>query len=181
MMKKIASLLSATAFLVILCGGSALFAQHLTQDRQDVTFQVNLFPWYDLSIDHTIITFTDLPPGVSNPPLNVSIGANENAVNVIVFAIMNLSKELRLTVTANGNLIDGSKTIGIGAISWTKSGAGYEGGTLNLAPVIAGSWTSSIVPWHYHEGTFSYFFLRNYQTQEPGNYQATATYILSSF
>ena len=175
-MKKIASLLSAAAFLVILCGGSALFAQ----DNETVTFEVNLAAYYNLSIGQTTITFTDVAPSpVENPPA-VSIPANQNPVSVTAFAIMLPGTGLKLTVTANGNLSKGSGSdIDISAINWTVTGAGYQDGTLqNLTEVKAGQWGASV--FHYHAGSFSYFFARDYKTQEPGDYTATATYTLSA-
>jgi len=177
MMKKIASLLSATAFLVILCGGSALFAQ----DSKNVTFQVTLSAYYNLSIGQTTITFSDEKPASVENPTGVSIGANENPVIVTTSAIINKSKKLKLTVTANGNLIDGDKTIDIGAISWTVTGdSGYQLGTLQLGTdVTAGSWEKGSIH-HNHVGNFKYFFARDYKTQEPGIYTATATYTLSA-
>jgi len=179
MLKKALSLLPIIG-LLLLAGSSNLLAQSQNQDTQDVTFQVQLFEWYDLYIAQTTITFTDRPPTVGNPPTNVSIAANENPVDVRVFAIILPGDTLSLTVKANGDLKKGSGSdIGIDAISWTATGDGYQAGTMSTSTdVTAGTWTSAI--FHWHTGTFSYFFARDYQNQEPGTYTATATYTLSS-
>lgn len=174
-MKKLTTLLLALGLLAF-SGSNSLFAQ----DTQNVTFQVNLAEWYDLYFVNTTITFTDQAPAIQNPPPSVNINSNENPNAVRVFALVRASDSLRLTVTANGNLTKGSGTdINISAISWTvASGAGFVAGTLqNGSAVNAGAWTGSA--FHWHQGGFNFVFARDYQTQEPGAYTATATYTLS--
>ncbi len=179
MLKKTLTLLSV-AGLLFLVGNVNVMAQSQNQDTEDVTFQVTLYAWFDLYIANTTITFTDQAPNVANPPQNVSIAANENPVNVRVFAIILPGDTLSLTVRANGDLTKGSGSdIGIDAISWTATGDGYQAGTMSTSTdVTAGTWGSAI--FHWHTGTFSYFFARDYQNQEPGTYTATATYTLTS-
>ena len=179
MLKKIFILFSIAGFL-FLVGNINVMAQSQNQDTENVTFQVTLYEWFDLYIADTTITFTDQAPNVANPPKNVSIEANENPVDVRVFAIILPGDTLSLTVKANSNLTKGSgKDIGIEAISWTTTGKGYKDGTLALNnDVTAGEWNNAV--FHWHVGTFSFFFARDYQNQEPGTYTATATYTLSS-
>ncbi|MDW3227252.1 MAG: hypothetical protein PHR93_07270, partial [Acidobacteriota bacterium] len=70
-------------------------------------------------------------------------------------------------------------TIGIGAISWKATGTGYVDGAMSTSGnITAGSWSGSIL--HWHEGSFTYSFLRDYTTQAPGTYTASATYTLSA-
>ena len=168
-MKKTLTILS-----VVLLAAGGLFAQ----STKDLTMTVNLSAWYDLSLSATSISFTDVAPTAAAAPAAASIAANEGAVSVRAFAVTGAGKTLSLTVKANGDLVSGSDTIGIGAISWVSTGSGYVDGAMATSNVTAGSWTGSIL--HWHEGSFTYSFLRNYTTQAPGAYTASATYTLSA-
>jgi hypothetical protein len=173
-MKK--TLLAILAVLVVLAG-TGLFAQ----STKNVNMTVTLSAWYDLSIGVASLTFTDVAPDFVASPTNTSIGAVQNPVSVRAFAITTAAQTLKLSVVANSDLTAGTATIGIGAITWTASGdAGYVAGTMvkSAGGATAGSWTGSVL--HWHEGSFSYFFLRNYVNQAPGSYTATATYTLSA-
>ncbi|HNQ81530.1 MAG TPA: hypothetical protein PKI53_10545 [Candidatus Aminicenantes bacterium] len=168
-MKKTLTILS-----VVLLAAGGLFAQA----TKNLDMTVNLSAWYDLSLGAASISFTDVAPTAAASPASVSLEANEGAVLVRAFAVTGIGKTLNLTVKANGDLTSGSNTIGIGAISWTSTGVGYVGGAMAKSNVTAGSWSGSIL--HWHEGTFTYSFLRDYATQAPGDYTASATYTLSA-
>jgi len=168
-MKKTLTILS-----VVLLAAGGLFAQ----STKDLTMTVNLSAWYDLSLSAASISFTDVAPTAAAAPATASIAANEGAINVRAFAVTEKGKTLSLTVKANGDLVSGSDTIGIGAISWASTGSGYVDGAMATSNVTAGSWTGSIL--HWHEGSFTYSFLRDYTTQTPGAYTASATYTLSA-
>ena len=168
-MKKTLTILS-----VVLLAAGGLFAQ----STKNLDMTVNLSAWYDLSLGAASISFTDVAPDIQAVPGTKSIAANEGAVSVRAFAVTGAGKTLSLTVKANGDLVSGSDTIGIGAISWASTGSGYVGGAMATSNVTAGSWTGSIL--HWHEGSFTYSFLRNYTTQAPGAYTASATYTLSA-
>ena len=168
-MKKTLTILS-----VVLLAAGGLFAQ----STKNLTMTVNLSAWYDLSLSAASITFTDVAPDIQAVPGTKSIAANEGAVSVRAFAVTGAGKTLSLTVKANGDLVSGSDTIGIGAISWESTGSGYVGGAMAKSNVTAGLWSGSIL--HWHEGTFTYSFLRDYATQAPGAYTASATYTLSA-
>ena len=176
-MKKLLSLGLALGLITFASTNSSLYAQ----DTETITFNVTLAAWYDLSLDQTTITFTDVAPPIQQSPGTTSIPADNNPVNVRVFALVLPASPLQLTVRANGDLSKGSGSdIGIGAITWTATGSGYSPGPIAMstsADVVAGSWTGSIL--HWHEGTFSFLFARDYENQEPGTYTATATYTLS--
>jgi len=178
-MKKI-SLFSIISLIVLFAGSGYLAAQPSQgQSTHDLLITVNILEWYDLSIGETAITFDDQAPPVSATPGTVSIAANENSVSVRVFAILVPSNSLQLTVLASGDLVDGTKTIGIEAISWSAGGDGYVAGIMSKTTnVTAGSWSGAV--FHWHTGTFDYSFARDYTTQEPGIYTATVTYTLSS-
>jgi len=168
-MKKTLTILS-----VVLLAAGGLFAQ----STKNLDMTVNLSAWYDLSLSAASISFTDVAPTAAAAPAAVPITANEGAVSVRAFAVTGAGKTLSLTVKANGDLVSGSDTIGIGAISWVSTGSGYVGGAMATSNVTAGSWLGSIL--HWHEGSFTYSFLRNYTTQAPGAYTASATYTLSA-
>ena len=168
-MKKTLTILS-----VVLLAAGGLFAQ----STKNLTMTVNLSAWYDLSLSAASISFTDVAPDIQAVPGTKSIAANEGAVSVRAFAVTGAGKTLSLTVKANGDLDSGSDSIGIGAISWTSTGVGYVGGEMAKSNVTAGSWSGSIL--HWHEGSFTYSFLRDYTTQAPGDYTASATYTLSA-
>jgi len=168
-MKKTLTILS-----VVLLAAGGLFAQ----STKNLTMTVNLSAWYDLSLGAASISFTDVAPDIQAVPGTKSIAANEGAVSVRAFAVTGAGKTLSLTVKANGDLVSGSDTIGIGAISWASTGSGYVGGAMAKSNVTAGSWSGSIL--HWHEGSFTYSFLRDYTTQAPGDYTASATYTLSA-
>ena len=168
-MKKTLTILS-----VVLLAAGGLFAQA----TKNLDMNVNLSAWYDLSLGAASISFTDVAPTAAASPAAVSIESNEGAVTVRAFAVTGIGKTLNLTVKANGDLTSGSNTIGIGAISWKATGVGYVGGAMAKSNVTAGSWSGSIL--HWHEGSFTYSFLRDYTTQAPGDYTASATYTLSA-
>lgn len=168
-MKKTLTILS-----VVLLAAGGLFAQ----STKNLTMTVNLSAWYDLSLSAASISFTDVAPTAAAAPATVSIAANEGAVSVRAFAVTGAGKTLSLTVKANGDLVSGSDSIGIGAISWASTGSGYVNGAMATSNVTAGSWSGSIL--HWHEGSFTYSFLRDYTTQAPGDYTASATYTLSA-
>ena len=166
----------AIVLLVLAGANSSLFAQ----STQDVTFQVDLLAWYDIFIAQTTITFTDQAPPVQPVPGTTNLTGNPDPVGVRVFALVLPSSSLQLTVRANGDLDKGSgSTIGIDAISWTATGSGYQAGAMSTSTdVLVGQWTGAI--FHWHTGTFTFLFARDYVNQEPGNYTATATYTLSA-
>ena len=168
-MKKTLTILS-----VVLLAAGGLFAQ----STKNLTMTVNLSAWYDLSLSAASITFTDVAPDIQAVPGTKSITANEGAINVRAFAVTGTGKTLNLTVKANGDLVSGSDTIAIGALSWESTGSGYVGGAMAKSNVTAGSWSGSIL--HWHEGSFTYSFLRDYTTQAPCDYTASATYTLSA-
>ncbi len=168
-MKKTLTILS-----VVLLAAGGLFAQ----STKNLTMTVNLSAWYDLSLSAASISFTDVAPTAAAAPATVSIAANEGAVSVRAFAVTGAGKTLSLTVKANGDLVSGSDSIGIGAISWASTGSGYVNGAMATSNVTAGSWSGSIL--HWHEGSFTYSFLRDYTAQAPGTYTASATYTLSA-
>jgi len=175
-MKKVL-LFSLISLIILFIGTGNLIAQ--LSNTHDLTITVNILEWYDLSIGETTINFDDRPP-TTLPPPQASILADENPVSVRVFAILIPGHSIQLTVNAPNDLTKGSgNDIGIEAISWTASGTGFKDGAMsNGVDVLAGEWSNGW--YHWHEGNFEYFFARDYTSQEPGAYEATVTYTLSS-
>ena len=172
-MKKLA-FLTLAALLVM--GGNGLFAQ--VKATKDVTLTVNLLDWYYLSVTPNTLTFED-PTPTAVPPPATKINANEYPVAVTAFALLLPSKKLELTLKANGTALQGTgtNTIAFDAIKWTASGGdGMVEGTLSISSVTIGSWTGW---YHNHTGNLFFTFDRDYTTQAPDTYTATATYILS--
>lgn len=169
MNKKLIIFLNIIGFLLLVSVAA------LAQDTKDVTFQVTLAEWYDLYIGTNSVTFTDVPPQISQNPPNVSIAANENPVSVRVFAIIIPSSSLQLTVTAND---DFHTTIPATTVRWEASGSGYQDGNLKAGTAVTvGYWSGAIFYWH--SGQLNFSFLRDYVNQQPGTYSITATYTLS--
>ena len=170
-MKKLL-FVSLAALLVM--GGSGLFAQSDT-----VNLAVNLQAWYNLNIDTATVTFTEsVAPTPGATPPTADVAGSPASINVAAFAVCSSGQTLNLNVTAPDLTAAGGLTIGVGAISWTVTGSGYSAGAMSNGGTLAGSWSGSIL--HYHTGTFSYKFVRNFNTQAPGAYTATATYTLSA-
>ncbi|MBT0653278.1 hypothetical protein [Geomobilimonas luticola] len=112
----------------------------------------------------------------SDPTTVPSIGATENAVNVTARVRTGSASTATLQVLAGGDLTSGSNAITIDNVTWTATGAGFTGGTMNkTTPQAAGSWTGPGV----YAGTFSYF-LANSWNYATGNYSATITYTLTA-
>ncbi len=160
--------------IVVLAGAA------MADATQTVNMTVNLSAWYNLSFSGASLTFTDVAPATySASPAAKSILANEGAITVNAFAVIKSTQTLNLTVKATGDLTDGTNTIGVGAITWTATGTNFVAGAMNKTTAqSAGSWGAAVL--HYHTGTFTYSFLRDYTTQAPGAYTATATYTLSA-
>lgn len=124
-----------------------------------------------LTITPSAINFRDADP--DNVP---SIPANENPVSVMTYAQTKGNKIVNLTVVAAGDLVSGNDRILIDNVTWTATGSGFSGGTMNkTTPQTAGTWHRSGT----RMGTFS-FFLKNSWSYATGNYAQTVTYTLTS-
>jgi len=117
----------------------------------------------------------------ADPDATPSIEATENApsgVSVEVKAHTGSGSTVDLTVTALGDLDNGTDTIDIGNVTWTAFGdAGFTpaGGAMSLGGTAVGSWTGS----GNRSGSFLYF-LANSWDYAVGNYTATVTYTLTA-
>jgi hypothetical protein len=168
--KTIKNLGLAAVFLLAIA-----IAPALAQTSKDLTINLSLLEWYDLSLSQTTINFADVAPTPGANPPSVDIAA-DSTVGVTSFAVIIPASGLKLTVKAAG---DFDTTIPASTVSWTVSGSGYQAGTLSkTTDVTVGSWDAGSIV-HYHQGTLTFKFHRDYETQEPGTYQITATFTLS--
>jgi len=141
-------------------------------DTESLTINATVASKAKLTLGESTINFPDADPDSVS-----SISANENAVSVEVKARTSSGGSVTLVVqAAAADLVDGSKTIPIGNVTWTAAGDGFVGGTMdNVTPQSAGSWTGSGT----RSSTFSYF-LANSWSYQPGAYTQTVTYTLTA-
>jgi hypothetical protein len=164
-MKKLSLVLAIGLSLVLMAGGA--FA---ASDTKSLTVNAAVNARATLSLGQTAINFIDADPGTTP-----SIGATENAVSVTANARTGAGSTATLTHQAADDLKSGSDLILIGNVTWTASGAGFQGGTMNKTPQSAGSWTGP----GSHSGTFSYF-LANSWSYATGSYAVSSTYTLTA-
>jgi len=139
-------------------------------DTQNLTVNATVSATASLTIGSSSINFPSADPDASP-----SIAADENPVSVTVGARTSTSGNVTLTVLADGDLVSGSDTIPISAVTWTATGSGFASGTMNKTTAqSAGSWTGC----GSRSGTFS-FALSNSWSYATGSYSATVTYTLT--
>lgn len=125
----------------------------------------------NLSFTANTITFPS-----ANPALTPSIAANENGMSITINARTGATGTVTLTVLAATDLLSGGDVIGINNVTWTATGSGFQGGTLNkVSAQTVGTWVGSGT----RTGTLS-FFLANSYTYPIGSYSATLTYTLTA-
>jgi hypothetical protein len=128
-------------------------------------------PAVSLALGTNVINFAN-----ADPDAMPSIPATENPVTVTVKAKTGSLSSVTLTVLAAGDLISGSDTIPIGNVTWTASGSGFAGGTMNkTTPQSAGSWTGPGA----RTGSFSYALVNSW-SYATGTYSAAVTYTLTA-
>jgi hypothetical protein len=158
-------ILTLLAF-VLLAGGAAWAAS----DTEDLTINCTVAARAKLALTPTTINFPD-----ADPDDTPSIPADNT---VSVSSKIRSSSDSNLTVLANGDLTAGTNTIGINNVTWTASGSGYVGGTMNkTTSQSVGSWAGPSSGNKVGTLTFS---LANSWGYAPGSYTATATYTLTA-
>jgi hypothetical protein len=159
------------AVLVVACITWAIAAGWAATDQKTLTVNATVADKAKLTLGVAAIDFAS-----ADPDATPSIAAAENPVTVTVKANTSSSSTVTLTVQADGDLLgSGSDSIAIANVTWTASGAGFAAGTMNTAPVSAGSWTGS----GNRSGTFSYF-LANSWAYPKGSYTQTVVYTLTA-
>jgi hypothetical protein len=107
----------------------------------------------------------DTTPSIVAPPLIVVVRVQQTG-----------SEPWQLTVQANGDLVSGASTIDITNVTWTATGGGFAGGTMNKTTAqTVGSWGTSGT----HSGTVT-LALANSWAYNAGAYPATLTYTLTA-
>jgi hypothetical protein len=158
------------AVLMVACLLWAGAAGWTATDTQTLTVNAQVLAKAKLTLSVAAINFSDADPDVTP-----AVAATENPVSVTVKAHTGSGSTVTLTVKADGDLQATGGTIPITNVSWTASGAGFVGGTMDTTAVAAGSWTG---PGQY-SGQFR-FFLANNWSYQPGNYSQTVVYTLTA-
>ena len=167
MRNTIAAIGMAVAVLALLAASQPGFA---ATDQQTLTINATVSAKAKLTLGVAAINFPD-----SDPDTVPSVAAAENPVSVTVKAHTAGASSVTLTVQANGDLDSGTDTIAITNVTWTATGAGFVGGTMDTAAQSAGSWTGP----GRRDGTFSYA-LANSWDYAAGNYSQTVVYTLAA-
>ncbi len=158
---------AAVACLALLTASAEGWA---ATDQQSLTINATVSAKAKLTLGVAAINFPDADPD-SVP----SIAATENPVSVTVKTQAGSASSVTLTAQANGDLDSGTDTIDITNVTWTATGAGFVGGTMDTAAQSAGAWTGS----GRRDGTFSYA-LANSWDYTAGSYSQTVVYTLTA-
>ncbi len=81
-----------------------------------------------------------------------------------------------LDILAHGDLTSGSNTISIGNVTWTATGQGFQGGTMNKT---TSQRVGNFSPSGSYAGALDFAFSNSWDYL-PGNYSATATLTLTA-
>ncbi|MEO8520245.1 MAG: hypothetical protein ABI603_02715 [Acidobacteriota bacterium] len=124
-----------------------------------------------LTLSSAAVTFPDADPD-SMP----NVAASQGPITVTAKARTMVNGRVTLTVLATGPLRSGLNTIPASNVTWTASGAGFSGGTLNAsAAQTVGAWNGSGA----RTGTQMFFF-KNLWTYATGTYSLTMTFTLTA-
>ena len=124
-----------------------------------------------LSLSSANVAFPD-----ADPDLVPTIPATGGALSITAKARAASASQIILTVQASDDLRSGLNVIGAQAITWTATGPGFSGGTLDkTTPVRVAQWAGSGV----RSGTQTLFFANRW-TYATGTYSATLLYTLSA-
>jgi hypothetical protein len=157
----------AVALVALVCAGHPAWA---ATDQQTLTINATVSAKAKLTLGVAAINFPD-----ADPDTVPSIAAGENPVSVTVKAQTGGASAVTLSVQANGDLDSGTDTIDITNVTWTATGAGFVGGTMNTVAQSAGSWTGP----GRRDGTFS-FWLSNSWDYPAGSYSQSVVYTLTA-
>ena len=163
MKKAVWSGIGAAALMLM---STTAFAQTTVNGAINVTANVNAKA--KLTLGTGAITFADADPDVTTvmtaTAFNIDVKARTTGLGAVT-----------LTVLASDDLTSGSDVIGIGGLTWTATGTGFQDGTSNKTTAqTVGSWVGSGSP----GGTQTYS-LPNSWTYATGTYTATLNYTLT--
>jgi len=124
-----------------------------------------------LNLSTSSITFPD-----ADPDTVPTIAPSQGAITITAKARASLGATVTLTVQAADDFRSGTATIPAASLTWSATGAGFVGGTMNKAAAqTVASWTDS----GNRTGTQSYVF-QNSWNYAAGTYSLTLTYTLAA-
>ena len=159
---------TAITALAVFAAGSPAAAQSTATATVNVTVNVSARAALDLHGTNSV-AFADADPdtttSISAPAIAIDVkGRTAGGSNVT------------LTVISNHDLTSGGDTIGIGNLTWTATGTGFAGGTMDKTTAqTVGAWAGSGL----HSGAVT-LKLANSWAYNAGAYTATLTYTLTA-
>ena len=150
---------------------AALTAVPASAQTATATFSANFAGFAKFSLSSTTVTFPD-----ADPDTVPQVPASSGPLTITVKTRATPGTTVRLTILATDNLRSGVNTIPATALTWTTTGAGYVGGTVNsFAAQTLGSWMDSGI----NVGTQNYLF-QNSWNYVPGTYNVVLMYTLAA-
>ncbi len=160
--------LATIVSLVLLAAAPLLFANTRTDT---VSVNATVTARAKLTLGSASMSFPDADPDTV-PLVPSSLGA----LTITAKGRTTIGSTVTLVVLASSDLQSGLDTIPAGNLTWTATGAGFVGGTVNKTTAqTVGSWVSS-GQW---SGTQSYA-LANSWNYSTGTYTTTLTYTLTA-
>ena len=135
------------------------------------TLSTSLSTLARLSLSAGSVSFPD-----ANPDAVAQVASSPPTISITAKARATQNGTVTLTVQASDDLRSGVTTLPASHITWTATGAGFAGGTLNATtPQTVATWSGSGV----RSGTQSFFF-RNLWSHPTGTYTLTLLFTLSA-
>ena len=135
------------------------------------TLSASVMPAARLTLSSTSLTFPDADPDILG-----QVSALGGPISITAKGRASTGGQVILTVLASDDLRSGLNVIPASALTWTASGPGFIGGTLDKTTAVTlGAWGTSGV----RSGTQTWLF-RNQWTYATGIYTAIITYTLSA-
>jgi hypothetical protein len=139
------------------------------QAAATATLNANLAPVAGLTLSTNSIVFPD-----ADPDTTPQVPALPGPVSITAKARARMGSTVLLTVTASDDLRSGVTVLPASHITWTASGPGFVGGTLDrLAARTVATWSGSGI----HAGSQNFLF-RNLWSHPSGTYTVTVLYTL---
>ena len=135
------------------------------------TLSASVLPAARLTLSSTSLTFPDADPNTVG-----QVSALGGPISITAKGRASQGAQVILTVLASDDLRSSVNVIPASALTWTASGPGFTGGTLNKTTAVTlGLWSTSGV----QTGTQTWLF-RNLWTYATGTYTVVVTYTLSA-
>jgi hypothetical protein len=150
---------------------TASSATDVRAQAASATLNANLAQFAGLTLSATTITFPD-----ADPDTTPSLAPLSGPVSITAKARAQAGVTVTLTVKASDDLRSGVTVLPASYITWTATGSGFVGGTLD--PVVArtvAAWNGSGI----RSGTQSFLF-QNLWSHPSGTYTVTLLYTLTA-